>query len=197
MCAEPTRAEWKYDRCEAGPLGRGLDGRTPKGGRRLHCFFFQAEDGIRDIGVTGVQTCALPISWVSEVEGYWLSSSQITGSPLVWTRLEAEDGRPDSVLWLFRDRAVDPATTDPCAATSLWTPGGDQPVTGCTALGDGTWLRTSATWQELARFGPEARVGVTAAPTVPREVLEEALGAARPMTDAAYETWLDDGLSPG
>src|SRR3712207_8288476 len=25
--------------------------------------FFQAEDGIRDIGVTGVQTCALPI-WV-------------------------------------------------------------------------------------------------------------------------------------
>src|SRR3712207_7090400 len=25
------------------------------------CVFFQAEDGIRDIGVTGVQTCALPI----------------------------------------------------------------------------------------------------------------------------------------
>src|SRR3712207_8500757 len=25
-------------------------------------FFFQAEDGIRDIGVTGVETCALPIS---------------------------------------------------------------------------------------------------------------------------------------
>src|SRR3712207_7555250 len=30
-------------------------------------FFFQAEDGIRDIGVTGVQTCALPI-WVSSLE---------------------------------------------------------------------------------------------------------------------------------
>src|SRR3712207_4596247 len=27
----------------------------------FHFFFFQAEDGIRDIGVTGVQTCALPI----------------------------------------------------------------------------------------------------------------------------------------
>src|SRR5690606_15052026 len=26
------------------------------------CFFFQAEDGIRDFHVTGVQTCALPIS---------------------------------------------------------------------------------------------------------------------------------------
>src|SRR5256886_10178267 len=29
-------------------------------------FFFQAEDGIRDLTVTGVQTCALPIS-ASEV----------------------------------------------------------------------------------------------------------------------------------
>src|SRR6266496_5948790 len=30
----------------------------------LLCFFFQAEDGIRDLYVTGVQTCALPISKV-------------------------------------------------------------------------------------------------------------------------------------
>src|SRR3989449_9129465 len=28
----------------------------------LSVFFFQAEDGIRDVAVTGVQTCALPIS---------------------------------------------------------------------------------------------------------------------------------------
>src|SRR3989449_11684304 len=28
---------------------------------RLLFFFFQAEDGIRDVAVTGVQTCALPI----------------------------------------------------------------------------------------------------------------------------------------
>src|SRR3712207_8529929 len=31
-----------------------------------YCFFFQAEDGIRDIGVTGVQTCALPIFFGSK-----------------------------------------------------------------------------------------------------------------------------------
>src|SRR2546430_5967737 len=31
-------------------------------------FFFQAEDGIRDLTVTGVQTCALPISVSSNVE---------------------------------------------------------------------------------------------------------------------------------
>src|SRR2546429_9871382 len=27
----------------------------------MRLFFFQAEDGIRDVAVTGVQTCALPI----------------------------------------------------------------------------------------------------------------------------------------
>src|SRR5687768_2211644 len=36
---------------------RVLDGRG-----HLLRFFFQAEDGIRDVAVTGVQTCALPIS---------------------------------------------------------------------------------------------------------------------------------------
>src|SRR5256885_10530588 len=39
----------------------------------IHCsvvcifFFFQAEDGIRDYKVTGVQTCALPIYLAKEV----------------------------------------------------------------------------------------------------------------------------------
>src|SRR3989449_3983980 len=31
-------------------------------GERDRIFFFQAEDGIRDVAVTGVQTCALPIA---------------------------------------------------------------------------------------------------------------------------------------
>src|SRR2546430_11921406 len=35
----------------------------------LYVFFFQAEDGIRDLTVTGVQTCALPIS-PSQSEGF-------------------------------------------------------------------------------------------------------------------------------
>src|SRR5207249_7242222 len=43
----------------------------------LHCntgpvcsivFFFQAEDGIRDRNVTGVQTCALPILYARDIE---------------------------------------------------------------------------------------------------------------------------------
>src|SRR5205809_3457511 len=39
----------------------------------LCIFFFQAEDGIRDVAVTGVQTCALPISLPDPVrEAIWL-----------------------------------------------------------------------------------------------------------------------------
>ena len=38
---------------------KGIEGEM---GSIIFYFFFQAEDGIRDIGVTGVQTCALPIS---------------------------------------------------------------------------------------------------------------------------------------
>src|SRR5256885_8605776 len=40
------------------------------------CFFFQAEDGIRDYKVTGVQTCALPIS--SADKKYDLITSYLT-----------------------------------------------------------------------------------------------------------------------
>src|SRR2546427_4495583 len=38
-----------------------LSARSRTGGA-FYFFFFQAEDGIRDLTVTGVQTCALPIS---------------------------------------------------------------------------------------------------------------------------------------
>src|SRR5712672_2072875 len=43
----------------------------------LFFFFFQAEDGIRDKLVTGVQTCALPI-WL-------LSGCLCTQAPAPWT----------------------------------------------------------------------------------------------------------------
>src|SRR2546429_7260913 len=38
-------------------------------------FFFQAEDGIRDVAVTGVQTCALPIS--QAVPGGWSDAAAV------------------------------------------------------------------------------------------------------------------------
>src|SRR5256886_11489665 len=48
--------------------------------RLVLSVFFQAEDGIRDLTVTGVQTCALPISsgsietrWIGVVSWMWSS----------------------------------------------------------------------------------------------------------------------------
>src|SRR2546429_3193899 len=45
----------------------------------LFVFFFQAEDGIRDVAVTGVQTCALPISPPGRLTG-WPACSPGAGS---------------------------------------------------------------------------------------------------------------------
>src|SRR5262249_58857443 len=55
-------------RARAGSVNRGPGRRVGGGVKSARCslldgdvFFFQAEDGIRDWSVTGVQTCALPI----------------------------------------------------------------------------------------------------------------------------------------
>src|SRR5688572_33096275 len=53
---------------------------------RFFFFFFQAEDGIRDLTVTGVQTCALPILQFGLTAG------------LLW--------------WVFRDPAKQSALRD-------------------------------------------------------------------------------------
>src|SRR5699024_11595854 len=87
------------------------------------CFFFQAEDGIRDRNVTGVQTCALPISsgWSSAA---WLSTCGLEASGLEASGLEAsglsafesesfgsdiaKDGFGSALLWpLGSDMAKD------------------------------------------------------------------------------------------
>src|SRR2546430_8212178 len=46
-------------------------------------FFFQAEDGIRDLTVTGVQTCALPIFTGTTLTGSKLSFSSYRGKVVV------------------------------------------------------------------------------------------------------------------
>src|SRR5438270_1177940 len=52
----PFRSDWKEKHATQAPLRL----------RSTFVFFFQAEDGIRDLTVTGVQTCALPI-WCQKV----------------------------------------------------------------------------------------------------------------------------------
>src|SRR2546429_2098786 len=54
----------------------------------LFFFFFQAEDGIRDVAVTGVQTCALPIFLAGRMRGaatFLHESNAITGKANRWT----------------------------------------------------------------------------------------------------------------
>src|SRR2546422_5621474 len=67
-------------------------------------FFFQAEDGIRDVAVTGVQTCALPISERRRLNRHnnnrhkELASSRFWRAPPAWqsdrksTRLNSSHG---------------------------------------------------------------------------------------------------------
>src|SRR5690606_39524137 len=66
-------------------------------------FFFQAEDGIRDFHVTGVQTCALPISAIASAAAAVRpiqpkpakNPSGILASPLIrWKRRRR--GPPDA-----------------------------------------------------------------------------------------------------
>src|SRR3989442_3185576 len=63
----------------------------------LFFFFFQAEDGIRDADVTGVQTCALPIS-VSILRS---PDRQCSLAARVWDflRREAQRGRQGYIVY--------------------------------------------------------------------------------------------------
>src|SRR2546427_1109923 len=64
-------------------------------------FFFQAEDGIRDLTVTGVQTCALPIFVMEYIDGVALPR---------WMTRTPPPGRSDRVrLALQLTTALDAA----------------------------------------------------------------------------------------
>src|SRR2546422_3759844 len=57
-------------------------------------FFFQAEDGIRDVAVTGVQTCALPICVIFPVFGSYMERWRLDWS----TGNSLADGWSDPLL---------------------------------------------------------------------------------------------------
>src|SRR5689334_24137601 len=64
----------------------------------VSCFFFQAEDGIRDGTVTGVQTCALPIYSFVTTAGATAPSPPWDGATWVWTAGLAGDSV--STMWI-------------------------------------------------------------------------------------------------
>src|SRR2546426_9334439 len=63
-------------------------------------FFFQAEDGIRDYKVTGVQTCALPISRLAQCLG--------RACEALATAATARRDHPAAEEWCRRLTALDP-----------------------------------------------------------------------------------------
>src|SRR5690625_4370408 len=64
-------------------------------------FFFQAEDGIRDGHVTGVQTCALPISWYSD--NYRVTAIlAVVAIPVLAVGIDAIGGRAAAVWPVLR-----------------------------------------------------------------------------------------------
>src|SRR5215208_4110898 len=69
-------------------------------------FFFQAEDGIRDGHVTGVQTCALPISGLSANPG-WRQSPFCGMLPLPRHRPRSppEGVATGELIWAVADAA--------------------------------------------------------------------------------------------
>src|SRR5258706_1079870 len=73
-------------------------------------FFFQAEDGIRDWSVTGVQTCALPISVVSLLE-----SSEVQELDLAREQVLCEHHGIEFLSFPLPDRGV-PASWAAAAA---------------------------------------------------------------------------------
>src|SRR5690606_40444720 len=62
-------------------------------------FFFQAEDGIRDFHVTGVQTCALPISFVYKT---YYGYAMAVVLRYVQAEMEAEEIVNESFVKVFR-----------------------------------------------------------------------------------------------
>src|SRR2546425_9387095 len=92
----------------------------------IDVFFFQAEDGIRDKLVTGVQTCALPICKPSGTWKSWHPGGAQSGE------VTFVDGKPTGMLlgWYpngqasfvggFRDRSEERRVGKECR--SRWSP---------------------------------------------------------------------------
>src|SRR5207237_9814924 len=57
----------------------------------MYSFFFQAEDGIRDSSVTGVQTCALPISRIAALALQFERALQVIRSDLAAVQQDFAD----------------------------------------------------------------------------------------------------------
>src|SRR5690606_35052363 len=128
-------------------------------------FFFQAEDGIRDFHVTGVQTCALPISLSITAVLWWLPRLLLA----IWVLLPAQEvperrgatGGGPVFDRSARDAAVVPSARKPLPRTGA--------PAGSRGVGD-TPLDTSrgAAGTAPPRVTVEGRAGPATRGTAPR-----------------------------
>src|SRR5256884_310653 len=135
-------------------------------------FFFQAEDGIRDVAVTGVQTCALPICTTGSTvlvldeqlavkgRGY-KEFRQIYPTP-GWVEHDPEDIWQSVLAALHQALAgIPPASIAAIGITNqretsiLWDRKTDAPVHNASVWQD---RRTAERWAERKAAGKEARV---------------------------------------
>jgi hypothetical protein len=139
-----------------------------------------------------IGTTARP--WVTEIDGLDGLAPRATGSDYLWTDYVVEDD-PTPVVSLLRMPDANAIGGDPCRGM-FHTPEGTFEATTC-RTGDGvTWERTfEDSWRQLVRRVGGTWLGATARPDVPERLLEDALRNAEPMSDDAYEDWLDVMLS--
>jgi hypothetical protein len=142
--------------------------------------------------VTEIGTTARP--WVTEIDGLEGQAPQTTGSEYLWTRY-VTDGDPTPVVWLLRMPDAAAVDGDPCRGV-FHTPEGTFEPTSCLSLDGATWERQAGiSWRQLVRRVDGTWLGATARPGVPDHLLEQALRNARPMSDDAYDDWLDTMLT--
>src|SRR5438128_9533203 len=148
-------------------------------------FFFQAEDGIRDATVTGVQTCALPISWG---QNYLSVGTYGMAASVFPTGVEGPTNR-------FTDFAVDLAYMHSFGSNSFTL--------------DGTWIHEKQTWtaggaanptNTLRTFRMDAmyhigtRYAFTLAPFVTTGTSDTLLYAPAPVVGSRTGSPKNDGL---
>src|SRR6266566_5265746 len=77
---------------------------------KAFCFFFQAEDGIRDYKVTGVQTCALPIWSAGTTRRRRLRADLDSGpgGPQRFRSVGRQDPLEAVMAWLSREPGIAP-----------------------------------------------------------------------------------------
>src|SRR5256886_15400103 len=88
-------------------------------------FFFQAEDGIRDLTVTGVQTCALPISEKPTVATTTTRVGARGGNRAPRRPREREEG-PAARAPSPRSRSYPTPSASACSHRDWWNP--DRPA---------------------------------------------------------------------